>query len=65
MNKIGISTLPMYVRYELRNSRFYVNFPNKGCKYFKKNDPDVSLKEAIEYVNQQQRESVRGEVTPQ
>ena len=65
MDKIGISTLPMYVRYELRSSRFYVNFPNKGCKYFKKNDPDVSLKEAIEYVNQQQRESVRGEVTPQ
>jgi len=58
MSNIGISELPMYVRYEKRSERFYVKFPDQGCKYFKKHDPEESLKQAINYIKQQQRESV-------
>ena len=36
--------------YETRNSRFYVHINNKN-KYFKKYDPEESLKQAIEYIN--------------
>lgn len=59
MKNIGINELPMYIRYEKRNRRFYVKIPNQKACYFKKYNPEVSLKEAIEYINRwQQRESV-------
>lgn len=57
MINVGVNTLPMYVRYENRGSRFYVKYPDKPGKYGKKNDPEVSLVEILEYI-QQQRESV-------
>ena len=52
INKLGydINKLPLYIRYETRNSRFFVNIDNKN-KYFKKNDPEESLKQAIEHIN--------------
>jgi hypothetical protein len=59
MKNIGISEIPMYIRYEKRNQRFYVKPPNELCHYFKKYDPEESLKQSIEYMNKwQQRESV-------
>lgn len=50
--KLGydINKLPLYIRYETRSSRFFVNIDNKN-KYFKKNDSEESLKQAIEYIN--------------
>lgn len=50
--KLGynINKLPLYIRYETRGSRFYVQI-NKKNKYFTKNNPEKSLKEAIEYIN--------------
>lgn len=50
--KLGydINKLPLYIRYETRSSRFFVNIDNKN-KYFKKNDPEESLKQSIEYIN--------------
>lgn len=52
VKKLGydITKLPLYIRYETRNSRFFVNIDNKN-KYFKKYDPEESLKQAIEYIN--------------
>lgn len=50
--KLGydIYKLPLYIRYEKRSSRFFVHIDNKN-KYFKKNDPEESLKQSIEYIN--------------
>ena len=50
--KLGydINKLPLYIRYETRSSRFFVHIDDKN-KYFKKNDPEESLKQAIEYIN--------------
>jgi group I intron endonuclease len=59
MKKIGIHHLPQYIRYEKRKERFYTKIPNDKCKYFQINNPEESLKQAIEYIYQwQQRESV-------
>ena len=58
-----IKKLPLYVRYEARNSRFFVQIDNKN-KYFKKNDPEESLKQALEYIkNLQSTEIGLREVT--
>ena len=40
IQKLGydINKLPLYIRYETRSSRFFVNIDNKN-KYFKKNVP--------------------------
>ncbi len=52
IQKLGynINKLPLYIRYETRASRFYVQIDKKN-KYFTKNNPEKSLKEAIEYIN--------------
>lgn len=42
MNKLNISSLPLYVRYEKRCNRFYISLPNKTNKYFSKNNPTKS-----------------------
>jgi hypothetical protein len=56
--EIDINTLPLNIRYETRKSRFFVNINNKN-KYFEINDPEKSLKQAIEYINNlHQRELV-------
>lgn len=51
---IDINTLPLNIRYDARNLRFFVNINSKN-KYFKIRDPEGSLKEAIEYVNNLQK----------
>ena len=38
------------MKLKTRNSRFYVHIDNKN-KYFKKYDPEESLKQSIEYIN--------------
>ena len=52
IDKLGydINKLPLYIRYETRHSRFFVHIDNKN-KYFKKYDPEESLREAINYIN--------------
>jgi hypothetical protein len=49
--ELNLSEIPMYIRYEKRNQRFYVKPPNELCHYFKKYDPEESLKQSIEYMN--------------
>lgn len=55
IQKLGydINKLPLYIRYETRASRFYVQIDNKN-KYFTKNNPEKSLKEAIKYIHNMQ-----------
>ena len=52
IDKLGydINKLPLYIHYETRHSRFFVRIDNKN-KYFKKYDPEESLREAINYIN--------------
>jgi group I intron endonuclease len=46
---IELDTLPLCIRYEKRKSRFFVYMNNQN-KYFTQNNPELSLKEAIEYL---------------
>ena len=46
---IELDTLPLCIRYEKRKSRFFV-YMNNGNKYFTQYNPELSLKEAIEYL---------------
>jgi hypothetical protein len=71
MESLGITEIPLYIRYEKRNRRFYVKIKGDDkCHYFKKYDPTESLRLSIEYIKEwQQRESVfgrnpRGVTTP-
>lgn len=57
---IKLEDLPVGIRYEKRNNRFYIKFEKEGyCKYFAKYKPEKSLLDAIEYMKnlQSQRES--------
>jgi uncharacterized FlaG/YvyC family protein len=58
MNMI-VEEIPLYIYYEKRSNRFYVKIPEQSCKYFTKNNPEKSLIESINYINnlQSQRES--------
>jgi group I intron endonuclease len=60
MESLGITEIPLYIRYEKRNHRFYVKIKgDTKCHYFKKYDPTESLRLCIEYLKtRQQRESV-------
>ena len=53
MKKLNIDTLPLYIRYEKRNERFFVKKPNEPNKYFSKNNPTKSLEEALNYLKTQ------------
>jgi hypothetical protein len=48
---IKIQEIPLYIYYEKRSNRFYVKIPGKGSKYFTKNNPEKSLIESINYIN--------------
>jgi hypothetical protein len=50
MKELNISTLPLYVRFEKRNNRFFITKPDGSCIYFSKNKPTESLKEALVYL---------------
>jgi group I intron endonuclease len=64
MKKLNIDILPMYVRYEKRSSRFYVKKPKESNKYFTKDNPEQSLKEAINYINSSNGNRSEGLVNP-
>ena len=50
MLELEIDTLPLYVRFEKRHSRFYIKRPDGPNICFCKNNPTQSLKEALEYL---------------
>ena len=62
---LNIECVPQYIRYEKRKSRFYVKFPNSGCKYFTAPTVSESLELAIEYKNANDRNGSRSEGSPQ
>jgi group I intron endonuclease len=53
MKNLNINELPLYIRYEKRNERFFVKKPDEPNKYFSKNDPTKSLEEALNYLKTQ------------
>ncbi len=67
MKNIGLKELPLSIRFEKRANRFYVATDVKkknNYKYFTRNDPEKSLREALEFLNSRNGNQSEGLVNP-